>query len=125
MLTLAGTGTKIFSGNVTVASGASANETGAGTITLNGNLTVGGTWNNSGNAAVNFSGSLTNNGTFTSGTGLQTFTGTGKTIGGSAANVTITNLVVLGTITTGDNLTVGAALVVNPVRRLPSARTIP
>ena len=59
------TGTKTFTGDVTIAAGA--------------------TWNNSGNSPITFQGSLTNNGTtFTAGSGTQTFSGANKFLSGAS-----------------------------------------
>lgn len=82
------TGAKTFTGDVTVAAGA--------------------TWDNTA-ATVNIglSGSLTNNGTFNAGNGVYTFSGTGKNINGA---LIIPNLTVSGTTTNNAVLTVTTAL---------------
>lgn len=82
------TGTKQFTGAVTVANGA--------------------TWNNSGNSAVNFRGGLTNNGTFTAGSGVYTFDTNSQNLYGTVSipNVTVTGV----TLTNNNSLTVGTAL---------------
>ncbi|MEA1925739.1 MAG: hypothetical protein U9M90_00635, partial [Patescibacteria group bacterium] len=81
-------GTKTFAGLVTVASGA--------------------TWNNSGNSAVTFQGGITNNNTFTAGSGVHTFDTNAQALTGtfSISNVTVTGV----TLTNNNALTVGAAL---------------
>ena len=92
-LILANTGTKTFTGDVTLNSGA--------------------VWNETGIAAINFAGSLTNTATtFTAQNNagaVHTFSGTGKTIGGTTATV-IPYLTINGTTTNNNTLTVGAIL---------------
>jgi len=83
-----------------------------GTKTFTGNVTInsGGTWDNTSvNAAVALAGSLQNDGTFNAGTGVYTFSGAAKTISGANA-VSIPNLTVTGTVTNSGTLTVGTAL---------------
>jgi hypothetical protein len=82
------TGTKTFVGLVTVANGA--------------------TWNNSGNSAVTFRGGITNNATFTAGSGVHTFDTNAQALTGtlSISNVTVTGV----TLTNNNTLTVGTAL---------------
>ncbi len=82
------TGTKIFTGLVTVNNGA--------------------TWNNSVNSTVTFRGGITNNGTFTAGTGVHTFDTNLQALTGtfSIPNVTVTGV----TLTNNNTLTVGTAL---------------
>ena len=83
--------------------------TGAKTFTGNVTINAGGVWNNSANAAVGFGGNLQNDGVFTAGSGTQTFSGSGKTIGG-ANPITIPNLTISGTTTNNGTLTVSTAL---------------
>ncbi len=84
------TGTKAFSGNVTINNG--------------------GIWNNTAaNAALTLPGSLQNDGTFSAGTGVHTFTGTSKTFSGANA-ISIPNITVSGTYQNNGTLTVGTAL---------------
>lgn len=82
------TGARIFTGLVTVNSGA--------------------TWNNSGNAAITFRGSITNSGTFTSGSGIQTFDTNAQTLSGifNIQNLTVTGI----TLTNNGTLTVTSSL---------------
>jgi hypothetical protein len=83
------TGTKIFTGLVTVNSGAS--------------------WTNtSANSAVTFLGGITNNGTFNAGTGIHTFSTSAQALSGTLAipNVTVTGIA----LTNNNTLTVGTAL---------------
>ncbi|MFO1475215.1 MAG: YDG domain-containing protein [Verrucomicrobiota bacterium] len=84
----------------------------SGSATFTGDFSVsGGTFlsNYSGqNDAVTFGGNLTvSSGTFTAGTGVHTFSGSGKTINGT---ITIPNLAVTGSVTNMGTLTVGTAL---------------
>lgn len=82
-----------------------------GTKTFTGDVTVNSTgqWNNSANEAISFGGSLVNSGTFTVGTGVQTFTGSGKTISGVASILSLT-INSPGSYTYSGTLTVGTAL---------------
>jgi hypothetical protein len=90
------TGTKTFTGDVTIPTGC--------------------TWNNSGNAAVTFGGNLSvaSDATlFTIGTGVQTFSGSSKTLGGTLTTYAIPSLTVSGTLSLGGSattLTVSTAL---------------
>ena len=89
-ITLANTGTKTFTGDVTINSG--------------------GIWNETGAAAMNFAGNLQHDGsTFTALTGVHTFSGTGKTIGGVSA-IAIPSLTISGTTTNNGTLTVSTTL---------------
>ncbi len=92
-------GAFIVSGGATATiSGIQINVTGATTVTgslnwssstgtksLNNDVTISGTWTNTGNSPITIAGGLTNNGSFTSGTGDYTFTGAGKSFGGTSA----------------------------------------
>ncbi|MFI5252756.1 MAG: hypothetical protein ACHQQQ_10035, partial [Bacteroidota bacterium] len=87
------TGTKTFTGDVLVSS--------AGT---------GGLWNEgSFNPPINFGGSLQTDGFFNSGSGVHTFTGSGKFLSG-ANDISIANVTINGTYTNINVLTVGTAL---------------
>ena len=82
------TGTKTFTGLVTLNSGA--------------------TWNNSGNSAVIFQGGITNNGTLTAGSGVYTFNTNAQTLNGT---LSIPSVTVAGvTLTNNNTLTVSTAL---------------
>ncbi|MFZ4521892.1 MAG: hypothetical protein ACOYNC_09310, partial [Bacteroidales bacterium] len=83
----------------------------AGTKTFTGNVTLnnGGIWNETANEDVTFGGNLLNNGTLTAGTGVHTFSGTAKTIGGSAA-VTIPSVTISATTTNTGTLTISTTL---------------
>ncbi len=82
-----------------------------GTKTFTGLVTVGstGTWNNSGNSPVTFAGGITNNGTFTAGTGTHTFQTNSQALNGtfSIPSVTVNTPT---TLTNNGTLTVGTAL---------------
>lgn len=84
------TGSKQFTGLVTVASG--------------------GTWNNSGNAAATFRGGITNSGIFTAGSGVHTFDTNDQQLTGtfSIPNVTVSGAGI--ELTNNNNLTVSTAL---------------
>ncbi|MFA4917317.1 MAG: S8 family serine peptidase, partial [Syntrophales bacterium] len=90
------TGTKIYTGLVTINSG--------------------GIWNNSGNSDINFRGGLTNNGgTFTCGTGSQTFTTNAQALNGTLSIPSASTAIVLtnnGTLTISTTLA-GAGTLTN------------
>jgi hypothetical protein len=88
-LTLAGTGNKTFTGDVTI--------------------NTGGLWNETGVAAYSFGGSLQNGGTLTANTGVHIFTGATKTFSGANA-VVIPSVTVNGTYANNGTLTVNTAL---------------
>jgi hypothetical protein len=103
--------TLIVSGATSV-SGRLAVTSTTGTKTFTGDVTVnsGGVWDNtSGNEAIDMAGSLRNDGTFGAGTGVYTFSGATKTISG-AGTISIPNLTVNGTVTNNGTLNVGTAL---------------
>ena len=82
----------------------------SGTKTFTGLVTInaGGTWNNSSNEAVTFRGGITNNGTFTAGSGIQTFDTNPQSLTGTfiIPNVTVTGV----TLTNNNSLTVNTDL---------------
>lgn len=80
-------GKHLFSGDVTIHSGGLWSETAATPMTIGGNLQ--------------------NNGTFTSGNGIHTFSGTGKTFSGT---ITINSLTISGTYTNIGTLTAASSL---------------
>ncbi|TVQ09511.1 MAG: T9SS C-terminal target domain-containing protein [Bacteroidetes bacterium] len=102
----------------------------AGTYSMDvgGNLTNEGTFTNSTNSPITINGNLTQSGTFTSGTGVYTFTGADKIIGGNSpliitnsrvtgiyannntALVTFTNLTVDGQLTNNQTITIPTSL---------------
>jgi len=101
--TITVTGTTLVDGNLIFAS-STGTKTFTGLVTIN----AGDTWNNSGNSAFNFRGGITNNGTFTAGTGLHTFSTNAQALNGtlSIPSVTITGV----TVTNNGNLTITTAL---------------
>jgi len=107
-LTVAGfnltvSGTTSISGTISHSS-TTGTKTFTGLVTINNN----GIWNNSINEAITFSGGLTHNGsTFQSGTAVQTFNGTAKTISGS---LSIASITISGTTTNNGTLTITTAL---------------
>jgi len=114
-----GTTVTIANFNLTVTGASSvtgtlAHSSATGTKTYTGLVTInsGGVWTNSGNSAINFRGGLTHNGaTFTSGTGVYTFDTNNQAVGGSSAltigNVTVTTIVLTNNST---SFTVSTAL---------------
>ncbi len=103
------TGTKTFTGNVTVNSGGTLSETVNELITYGGNVTVnsGGTLVEFGNATMSVAGNFQNDGTYTAATGAHTFSGTGKTFSGT---ISIPSLTLSGTYTNNGTLTVSSVL---------------
>ena len=102
-------------GTTTVAGSLVINST-TGTKTFTGDVTVNGIWNNTVNGAVSVAGNLAVNtgATFTAGSGVYTFSGTAKTIGGTLGTITIPNTTITGSInnalTTSPGLNVTTAL---------------
>ncbi|MEK6781527.1 MAG: hypothetical protein AABY93_07460, partial [Bacteroidota bacterium] len=99
-------------GTTSVGSGASGNLTissATGTKTFTGLVTVatGATWNNAGNSAVNFEGGITNTGSFTAGTGLHTFETNPQTLLGTFSISTVQSDIAL---TNTNILTVAGSL---------------
>ncbi len=89
-ITLGGIGTKTFTGNVLI--------------------DTGGVWTESAVMAVNYAGNFQFDGaTFTANTGIHSFTGAGKIIGGSSA-ISIGSTTISGTYTNNAALTVGTLL---------------
>jgi MSHA biogenesis protein MshQ len=82
-----------------------------GTKTYTGNVTInnGGIWNETAAAAISFGGNLQNDGTLTAGTGVHTFTGTAKTFSGVSA-IVIPSVTVSGTYQSNGTLTVATTL---------------
>ena len=102
------TGTTTVDGTLTHSSTTGTKQyTGLVTVSTNG------VWNNSANAAINFRGGLTNNGTFTAGSGLYTFDTNAQAIGGTAATTIpsmTTAIVLTNNISSSTGLTVSTAL---------------
>ena len=100
------------SGSTTVGGGTSGTlsfSSTSGVKTFSGNVTINtsASWSNSGNSAITFGGSLTCTGTFTGGTGVNTFTGTGKTISGT---LSIPSATINGTVQNNGTLSITTAL---------------
>ena len=104
------TGTKTFTGVVTINAGASLSETAAAQLSFGNNVTITGTLTENGAAVVGIAGNLLNNGTYTASKGVHTLSGASKTVGGSSTN-TIPQVTVTGTIITNNGtLTINTAL---------------
>ena len=85
----------------------------SGTKRFTGLVTInsGGVWNNSASSAINFRGGITNNGGFTSGTAIQTFDTNAQSIIG---NISISSVTVTGVILNNNGiLTISSALAGN------------
>ena len=105
-----------ITGTTTVGGGTSGSlvvSSSTGTKTFTGLITVntGGTWNNSGNSAITFAGGITNIGTFTAGSGIQTFQTNSQALTGtfSIPSITVTGV----TLTNNGTLSVTSALAGN------------
>jgi hypothetical protein len=103
------TGTKTFTGAVTINSGANFTETVAEALTFGSDVMIIGTLTENGAATVTFGGNFTDNGTYTPSTGVHTFSGTGKTIGGTST-ISIPSVTVSGSYTNNGTLNVTTAL---------------
>ncbi|MEI6575480.1 MAG: hypothetical protein WCO63_04805, partial [Bacteroidota bacterium] len=103
------TGTKTFTGAVTINSGGSFTESAAATLVFGSDVTIGGTITESAAAVVGIAGNLTNNGTYTASTGVHTFSGTAKTFSGTSTT-TIGSVAISGTYTNNGALSVTTAL---------------
>jgi hypothetical protein len=96
-------GTTSVSGTLTVGSTTGTKQF-TGLVTIN----TGGTWTNTINSNINFRGGVTNNGTFTAGSGSYTFTTNAQAVTGS---LTIPNVAVTGiNLTNNGTLTVSTML---------------
>ena len=105
------TGTKTYTGDVTINSGGLLSESAAAAIAYGGNVVIsnGGTLTESGAAIMSFAGNLQNDGTLTASTGVHTFSGTTKTFSGANA-IPIPSVTITGTYTNNGTLTVATAL---------------
>ncbi len=101
------TGTKTFSGAVTINNGAIFTETVAEALSFGSDVTNNGTLTENGAATVGIAGSFANTGTYTASTGAHTFSGSTKTISGT---ISIPSVTVSGSYTNSGNLTVGTTL---------------
>jgi hypothetical protein len=99
--TTVGAGT---TGNLTISS-ATGTKIFTGLVTIN----AGGTWNNSGNSPITFRGGITTSPTFTAGSGVQTFDTNSQALNGTfiIPSVTVTGI----TLTNNNTLTVATALI--------------
>ena len=103
------TGTKTFTGAVTINTGGALTESAAAALLFGGNVTIGGTLTESGAATVGIAGNLQNNGTYTASTGVHTFSGT--TMTNSGANpIVIPSVTLSGAYTLSGTLTVSTTL---------------
>ncbi len=112
------TGTKTFTGAVTINGGGTLSESAAATLSFGGDVTITGTFTENGAAAVAMAGNLLNNGTYTASTGVHTFSGTTKTIGGTTTNTIPTTLFTgaytnTGTLTSATLLTITGVTLTN------------
>ena len=103
------TGTKTFTGAVTINPGASLTESAAATLSFGGDVTISGTLTEKGAAVVGIAGNLQNNGTYTASTGVHTFSGAANTLSGISETV-IPSVAVTGTYQNNGILTVNNAL---------------
>jgi len=107
--TLAVSGATTVSGTLAITTGTGGTKTFTGNVTIN----SGGVWNETVAEAVTFGGNLQNDGIFTASTGAHTFSGNGKTIGGTNA-IAIPSLTITGTgasiVTNNGVLTVSTTL---------------
>jgi hypothetical protein len=90
------TGTKTFTGAVTIGAGGSFTETAAATLAFSSDVTIGGTLTLSGAAAVSITGNFTNNSTFTCATSTVTFNAAGAQSIGGSGTITFDNLTLSG-----------------------------
>jgi len=103
------TGTKTFTGPVTINPGGALTQSAPATLSFGGDVTIGGTLMEDGAALVGLAGNLQNNGTYTASTGLHTFSGATKTLSGTSA-ITIPSVAVAGTCQNNGTLAVTNAL---------------
>ena len=108
------TGTKTFTGAVTINSGASMTENAAATLVFGSDVTISGTLTESGAATVGIAGNLTDNGTYTASTGVHTFSGASKTLSGTSS-ISIPSATFTGAYTNSGTLVVSTALTVTGV----------
>jgi hypothetical protein len=106
------TGTKTFNGAVTISTNGILIENAAARLSFGSDITINGTLTENGAAIVGFAGNLTNNGTYTASTGVHTFSGSEKTIGGSNNNA-IPSVTISGSYTNNQTLVCIDALTVS------------
>lgn len=108
------TGTKTFTGAVTINSGGALTESAAAALVFGSDVTIGGTLTENGAATVSVAGNFTNNGTYTASTGTHTFSGATKTIGGTNA-ILIPTATFTGAYSNSGTLTVATLLTITGV----------
>ena len=101
------TGTKTFTGAVTINAGGQLTESAAAALVFGSDVTINGTLTESGAATVGVAGSLANNGTYSASTGVHTFSGTTKTFSGT---ISIPSVSISGSYQNNGALTVSTAL---------------
>ena len=96
------TGTKTFTGDVTIYNGGAITETKAANLSFGSNVTIisGGALTASGAAAVNIAGNFNNSGTYIANTSTVTFNGSGQTIDGTSSTTFNNVTIALGSTTT-------------------------
>ena len=102
------TGAKTYNGDVTIFSGGIWTNSVAEGMIYGGNITIhaGGSMIENGAGTMSFAGSFRNDGSYESSTGDHTFSGIGKTFGGT---IVIPKVIVTGTYTNSGTLTVSTA----------------
>ena len=96
------TGTKTFTGDVTIYNGGAITETKAANLSFGSNVTIisGGALTASGTIAVSIAGNFINSGTYTASTSTVTFNGSGQTIDGTSSTIFNNVTIALGSTTT-------------------------
>jgi prepilin-type N-terminal cleavage/methylation domain-containing protein len=103
------TGTKTFTGAVMINTGGVITESAAAQLSFGSDVTINGTLTENGAAVVGIAGNLNNNGVYTASTGVHTFSGAAKAIGGTNA-ISIPSATFNGTYNNNNTLTVSTSL---------------